>query len=139
MSGPAFLGHGLLTPFRREGQDFVHGGGVDLVRASLEVVLGTRCAGPAGESGEIPWRQEFGSRLNLLRHRNLDAVTEALAKYYSGDALDRWEPRVVIVSTEVEKLIAENKLRIRPRFRLITKDRPDNLVTTPAAEAEVIL
>lgn len=93
-SGRAFLGFGLLTPFRRDQKgDFAAGGEVALVLACAAQVLGTECSTPGAE-GELPWRPEFGSRLHLLRHRNIDdPVTRHLARAYAAEALEQWEPR----------------------------------------------
>lgn len=92
--GRSFLGFGLLVPFRRDGRgDFAAGSDVALVRASAEQVLGTECTHGTA-AGELPWRPEFGSKLHLLRFRNVDdPVTRALAKQYVAEALARWEPR----------------------------------------------
>ncbi len=94
MAPPAFLGFGLLAPFRRDQKgDFAAGGEEALVIACVAQVLGTESATPTAQ-GELPWRPDFGSRLYTLRHRNLDdPVTQQIARVYAADALERWEPR----------------------------------------------
>lgn len=135
----AFLGRGLLSPLHREGTDFVNGGGDGLLRGCVANVLGTRSASQDGIGGEIPWRQEFGSRLSLLRHRNLGAVTQELARFYIEDALERWEPRVVVTVVEVEDLPAYNLRRALVGFQPIGTNRHGNLVSAARVEAEVIV
>src|SRR5574340_1155777 len=89
------LGYGLIRPFRHDGRnDFAAAGGVVLVRAAVGQILGTMAGNGTTTQGEIPWRTEFGSLVHLLRHRKLDATTQALARTWVTDALARWEPRV---------------------------------------------
>ncbi len=96
MAGPSFLGYGLLRPFVRDQKgDFAAAGAELLVRACVGQVLGTRGRNAKSE-GELPWRTDFGSLLSALRHAPNDAVTSAVAKTYIRDALQRWEPRVVL-------------------------------------------
>ena len=116
----------------------MHGTGLNLVRSGVEFVLGTKCADPLGVGGEIPWRQEFGSRIGSLRHRNMDEVTKALARYYARDAMSRWEPRVAVGEIDIQKKLSSNELSLRVAYELISEDSPDNLVTVPRDEAEVI-
>lgn len=93
------LGFGLVRPFRRDGRsDFVAKSDEELVRACVGQVLGTSCSNDAGTvQGELPWRSDFGSLLQLLRHRNFaDPATQQLARVYVAQAIQRWEPRVVV-------------------------------------------
>lgn len=90
----SFLGFGIIAPLRRDQKgDFAAGAEAELVMTCVRQVLGTECSTPTAE-GELPWRPEFGSRLHTLRHRNLDdPVTLQLARVYTTDALESWEPR----------------------------------------------
>ena len=68
---------GILAPFRRDGQrDFAGADNAsqEMVRAKVLQLLATK-------RGELPWRTNFGARLDLLRHQSNTAVLEALAKY----------------------------------------------------------
>ena len=134
-----FLGQGLLFPLRREGSDFVNGGGEASVKSAVELVLGVRRAASAGQGGELPWRQDFGSRLNLLRFRNLDDATRSLAEFYVKEALRKWEPRVVVTGLDLSANIEKNELVLHLQYRLITGDTPDNRVFEPDQEAVVII
>lgn len=103
MAVPAFLGKGLIRPFRRDQKnDFANGAGVDVIRATAGQILGTRCDGPTSD-GEMAWRPEFGSRLFLLRHKPINATTRELARHYSQEALRRWEPRIVVTKAQVDR------------------------------------
>lgn len=97
---PPQLGRGISRPLVRASGDLVHTCGESLVRSCLGQVFGTRCRDEQRE-GELLWRTEFGSLLPVLRHRNVDHVTEALARYYSAGAVARWEPRVRVKSAKV--------------------------------------
>lgn len=93
----ALFGRGVLRPFRRSknADDFEAGEGGVLLRAAVGLVLGTICQSESTQ-GELPWRTEFGSLLQLLRHRNLNSALEALARSYVGDALHRWIPAIQV-------------------------------------------
>lgn len=119
LSERAFLGHCVTRPFRRDGKgDFAHEGGERVVAAAVGQVLGT--IGDAGtNSGELPWRTDFGSALELIRHRNADTVLEHLARVYVLEALQRWEPRVIVKATEIVKEYIDGEAHVK---LLITYD-----------------
>lgn len=94
---PAFLGSGLLRFLRDQKNDFASGSGAELIAARVGQVLGTKRTTPNG-TGEIPWRPEFGSALQELRHQNNDDVLADLAVVYVGEALRRWESRARVAS-----------------------------------------
>lgn len=101
---PSFLGRGITRPFRRDQKnDFASASGADLVYACGEQVLGTRATSPLG-SGELPWRPEFGSKLHLIRHRNINPTTKELARAWASEALQRWEPRLRVQDISFEAL-----------------------------------
>ena len=123
------LGFGVLSPFRREGKDFVNGGDAALVQSCIENILGTQSAMPNGLSaGELPWQHTFGSRLGMLRHRNLGPTTDALAQFYVEEALRRWEPRVRVTEVVVKNDATTNMRSIDVQYRLITANVPSNRV-----------
>lgn len=130
MPPPAFLGFGLLRPFRRDQKaDFAAAGGEALIRSAVGQILGTVGSSDFTQ-GELPWRTEFGSLLHLLRHQRNDRVLEELARVYVVDALKRWEPRVRVTSVQVtrEQLDGENVLAIRLRYNMISTNTPGNNV-----------
>ncbi len=86
------LGIGLVRPFYRASHgDLCSDQGVNLVLANIGQVLGT-------VPGTLPWRPEFGSDLEGLRHRaNVPALRE-LAAARASAALGKWDPRVRLES-----------------------------------------
>jgi len=96
-----FLGSGLLRPFVRDQKnDFANDNALPVVKACVGQVLGTRAGDDSGEhQGELEWRPDFGSKLYLLQHRKGPLLVE-LARFYTLEALTRWEPRVVNVRVD---------------------------------------
>jgi phage baseplate assembly protein W len=90
---PSFLGFGLITPFRREASDFANSGGGDHIQSMVSQVLGTR-AGSEFTQGELPWRSDFGSLTEHLRHKNNKPILQDLARVYIAEALSRWIPQI---------------------------------------------
>lgn len=139
MGVPAFLGSGIIRPFRRDQKnDFANGKGVDLLKATAGQILGTRCDGPKVR-GELPWRGEFGSRLFLLRHKSINATTRELARHYSQDALRRWEPRILVTRALLEKDSARRALIVRVFFNVIETNVAANRVILANVEVAVTL
>ncbi len=104
------LGFGLITPFRRDGKgDFAAAGGTLLLADAIAQILGTRASNDAGTvQGELPWRPEFGSLVDLLRYKPIDdEVTRQLARVYTLEALRRWEPRVRLLSAQVTSVASK--------------------------------
>ena len=106
----------LLRPFQRDQKnDFANDAG-DAIRISrLGQVLGTRCDSAMGP-GELPWNTKFGSRLHLLRHRNITDGTPALALEYAREAVEAWEPGERITRVERVPTPRRTELRIRALF-----------------------
>jgi len=140
MAGEDILGFGLLSPLRRDRKsDFAAAGGEALVRAAVQQILGTIGASDFTQ-GELPWRTELGSLLFLLRHQRNDVALQELAKVYVGDALRRWEPRVVVTSLTAKRLEGGegNKLVLRLRYNVIQRNVPGNQVLIEGVQQEVI-
>ena len=137
----AFLGFGLLRPFRRDQKaDFAASGAEQVIRSAVGQILGTVGSSDFTQ-GELPWRTEFGSLLHLLRHQKNDRVLQELARVYVVDALKRWEPRVVVTAVQVarEQQDGENVLAIRLRYNVISTNVPGNNVILPGIEQTVML
>lgn len=138
-SDDAFLGFGLLRPFRRDLKaDFAADGGERVIRSAVGQILGTM-AGSDVTQGELPWRTEFGSLVHLLRHQKNDAILHELARVYVVDALKRWEPRIVVTSVKVtrERLDGENVLAIRLRYNVVSVNVPGNNVLLQGIEQTI--
>lgn len=111
----AYLGTCLLRPFRRdEKNDFANETGIRLVVAAVVQVLGTICDSGV-TSGELPWRTEFGSVIELLRHRNANEILAELANIYVFESLQRWEPRVIVRGTQMLSEVIEGEAHVTLR------------------------
>lgn len=125
---PAFLGNGLITPFRRDQKnDFANATGRDLVESCAAQVLGTRARGPR-VAGELRWRGQFGTRLYLLRHQPINLRNRELAKLYAQEGLKQWEPRVVVTSASLDADNQNRVIRIAIGFDVIARNVPGNMV-----------
>jgi len=98
---------GLLRPFAR-GRDFGNGGGAPEIVSNVGQLFGT-------DKGTIPWRPEFGSGLQRLRHQSNTPALRELARHYVSEALGRWEPRALATKVEVVTVRKprENEFTIR--------------------------
>lgn len=94
---------GIVLPFRRGASDFESGEGAALINSEIWQVLGTRCSS-ATTQGELPWRTEFGSLIQHARHRNNDAVLEALLSQWAADAVARWLTYLRVTRTELSRV-----------------------------------
>ncbi len=134
------LGFGLTHPFRRDKKlDFASSGGRELIQSAVGQVLGTRGSSEFSQ-GEVPWRTEFGSLLHLLRHMKNDAVLSELARSDVLNALQRWEPRIVVRSVTTTRETSsngENILAIRVRFDVIGRNTDANNVVLEGLETKV--
>jgi phage baseplate assembly protein W len=81
----------IALPFRIAG-DVELVGGPALERAKVMNIL-------LVEPGELPWRTSFGTPLDALRHRPMDAVHVELVRVRCEDALATWLPSVDVVVT----------------------------------------
>jgi len=120
---PISFGHGLLTPFRRDGKgDFANSADIELVRSNLRQVLYTT-ASSANTNGELPWRPEFGSLFEVLRFRSMDEVTVELARTYLVDAIKTWLPRIRIRRSNIETDFARSLLVITVHYDILNGAR----------------
>lgn len=139
--GESFLGRCVARPFRRDAKnDFANEGGAKLVAAAVAQILGT--VGDTGfTSGELPWRTDFGSALELLRHKNADTVFNHLARVYVVGALQRWEPRVIVTKTEVitEYIDGEAHNKLLVMYDIASSSTPGSAVVARSLIAETYL
>lgn len=71
-------------------------GGEEKIRENVRIIIGTRM-------GERPMLREFGTRISGLVHDPNDDVLVDIASNQAVDALLRWEPRIVVNGTQVER------------------------------------
>jgi phage baseplate assembly protein W len=135
----AFLGYGILRPFRRdEKNDFANGGGLRLLDARLSQLLTTRADSVTG-AGELPWRTDFGSRLHILRHRNNTEGLADLAAAIVTEAVEKWEKNVVVLDVTTERVSvrgspSERTLLVRLTYKIVDQSGA-NLTTERTVDA----
>lgn len=102
MPRPSFAKlHGLSSPFRRDGvNDFASASGRELLKSKLSNILGVLCTG-RNTIGELAWRPEFGSLLELVRHSNDNETSAAMARQWAQDAFAQWAPSVRVLGVDV--------------------------------------
>ena len=85
------------------------------IRQSIMILLSTR-------PGERVMRPDYGCPLHRLAFEPNDAATAGLAIHYVRTALNRWEPRIEIVSLVAEPDAATNashgRLVVRLEYRI---------------------
>lgn len=91
------LGGGVVRPFVRASHgDFASDQGVPAVLANVGQLLGTA-------KGTLPWRPEFGSDLERLRHQANTPTLRDLAAVFVREAIALWEPRARLVQLRVPR------------------------------------
>lgn len=137
----AFLGFGLLRPFRRdEKNDFANGGEEAIVRARVGQILGTNGSSEFAQ-GELEWNPEFGCLLYLLKHQTNPVAVSEIGKYYVVSALQRWEPCVRVTRCTVRKDATpeQTTLVISLMYDIISANAPGNDVVVSGVQQNVTL
>jgi hypothetical protein len=129
-SNPAleFLGKGLKFPFtfqRRSGgaqistatsSDHAH------IHESIRQILGTK-------KGERFMRPDFGTRLHELVFEPNDQLLDGLIRHEVMEALDAWEPRIIVIDVTVGTDSADEHLvLVNISYRLISSQIESNMV-----------
>ena len=129
------LGSGVAFPLQVDRR-----GGIALARdevdveQAIELILATA-------PGERPMRPEFGCGVHDFVFGSIDAATVGQMELAIRDALDRWEPRVVVESVDFNlDEVAEGRLIIDIGYRVRVTNTLRNLVypfyVIPAEELE---
>lgn len=106
------LGRGWAFPVRIVGGRFAMSHGVEKVKESVRVVLGT-------SRGERIMRDDFGSNVKNLLLEPLTPVTAERLADAIRTALTRWEPRVDVLEVSVSPdAVEETKLVASLTYRL---------------------
>jgi len=133
----SILGRCVVLPFDRGSSDFESCEGEDLVRSAIRCLLSTTCASPRGE-GEVVFNQRFGTLLESVRHSPMDdPTTLELIQYYIEDSIEINEPRVVILAVSTIRDPTNNKVTIRVKYNVITRDVAGNRVAQRDLALEV--
>ena len=129
------IGSGLAFPLQVDRR-----GGIALARdetdieQAIELILGTA-------PGERPMRPEFGCGVHDFVFDSIDASTIGKMENAIRDALDHWEPRVVVETVEFDLSdVDEGRLMIDIGYRVHVTNTIRNLVypfyVIPAEELE---
>ena len=129
------IGSGLAFPLQVDRR-----GGIALARdetdieQAIELILATA-------PGERPMRPEFGCGVHDFVFDSIDAGTVGKMELAIRDALDRWEPRVVVQTIEFDLSgVGEGRLMIDIGYRVRATNTMRNLVypfyVIPAEELE---
>ncbi len=90
------LGQGWAFPLQVSVQGGLHlSATYQNIEESIRIILGT-------ELGERVYRPDFGSRLSELTFAPLNTQTLLLTRVYVQEALEKWEPRIVVDSIRTE-------------------------------------
>jgi uncharacterized protein len=129
------LGSGIAFPLAvdRRGGIALASDETDIDQA-IQLILGTA-------PGERPMRPEFGCGVHDFVFDSVDASTVGRMELAIRDALDRWEPRVVVDSVEFNlDEVGEGRLIIDIGYRVRATNNMRNLVypfyVIPAEELE---
>ena len=129
------IGSGLAFPLQVDRR-----GGIALARdetdieQAIELILATA-------PGERPMRPEFGCGVHDFVFDSIDATTVGKMELAIREALDRWEPRVVVQTVEFNlDEVADGRLIIDIGYRVRATNTMRNLVypfyVIPAEELE---
>jgi len=129
------IGSGLAFPLQVDRR-----GGIALARdetdieQAIELILGTA-------PGERPMRPEFGCGVHDFVFDSIDASTIGKMEEAIRDALDHWEPRIVVDAVEFDLSgVDEGRLMIDIGYRIRVTNTIRNLVypfyVIPAEELE---
>ena len=129
------IGSGLAFPLQvdRRGAIALARDETDIEQA-IELILATA-------PGERPMRPEFGCGVHDYVFDTIDASTVGLMETAIRDALDRWEPRVIVESVDFNlDYVGDGRLMIDIRYRVRATNNERNLVypfyVIPAEELE---
>jgi uncharacterized protein len=88
--GRDYLGRGLIFPLKVNLQGSIQlNSDIPNVEDCIRLILGTRL-------GERVYRPEFGSRLSELVFAPMNTQTLLLMRLYVQEALETWEPRIIV-------------------------------------------
>ncbi len=126
-----WIGTGMQMPqpFNSTTGDININTGTDRLHQSIYYILSTI----PGERFFVP---EFGSKLYLVLFEPNDYITSDLIKTYVKEALDRWEPRIEVISVDPQSIGEDNVIPVMITFRIKATNMIDNYVYPFKKEAE---
>lgn len=112
--------NGMTYPQRINGRGFIEFTDdiQQLVKCSIHQILGTRI-------GSRYMLRTFGSRLPELLFEPIDEITVALARLYTIEAIEKWEPRAILNEVEVVINTDQNRVEIYGAYVVSNTDIKD--------------
>jgi phage baseplate assembly protein W len=121
----SLVGRGWAFPPKPDGRGgLALSAGTTEIEQAINIILGTGI-------GQRVMRPDFGCRIHDLAFAPINAHTLGLVQRYVEEALGWWEPRIELVSVEVEtdaSMRAVGKLLIHIRYRIKSTDDERSLV-----------
>jgi len=115
------IGKGIAFPFKINLQSNLSlSKNIANLEESMRIILGTKL-------GERVYRPEFGSRLDEVVFAPMNTETLLLIRLYVKEAIEKWEPRVILESVYVE--VASSPVTLAPapelgKLNIIIQYRP---------------
>lgn len=123
-----FLGKGWKFPIsaiKDEGtgeSEIAISEGEDAIRESISIILSTA-------KGERVMRPDFGCGINDMVFSIDNISTKSLISFYIKEALQKWEPRIELLSIDISSDKKEgNKLYINIEYKIKTTNTKRNIV-----------
>jgi phage baseplate assembly protein W len=121
VQGDEVLGRGIAFPLRLAGGQIGMNAYESQVEQSIRLILRTA-------RGERVMRPDFGAGIDTLAFEPMSAVTVGLLQHQVTDALQRFEPRIDVLSIAVQVLPANGELLANIEYRIKRTDSVHNLV-----------
>lgn len=141
-AGEEFLGIGLIGPLKQSPSgEFEVRAGKELVKESIKAILSTESRFQGLGFFVAPerfMRDDFGVVSKPLKHESLDDEFIALVESRYIEAVERWEPRAVIVNAETTLFEERNASETRLEYELVGTNVRDNLVVIRNAQGKII-
>jgi phage baseplate assembly protein W len=117
------LGTGVGFPFRGDGRgQIATASGEQDVEQAIRIILSTA-------PGDRPMRPEFGCAIHEFVFDNADEATLGHMERAIRRALDRWEPRITVMSVTFDEAEQEQgMLLVDIGYELRTSSSPRNLI-----------
>lgn len=104
------LGHGLAFPLQINMQGRVQiSSTIRNIEESIQIILRTQL-------GERVYRPDFGSRLSELTFAPMNTQTLLLLRLHVQEALEKWEPRIVLDEIRAEPDPMQGRVDITIRY-----------------------
>jgi phage baseplate assembly protein W len=126
------LGTAPIAPFTRSSGDISNATGVALMQSRLKQILGTK-------QGELPWRPDFGSALDALRHKNTNEAFYSDARDFIAHQIKEFEPDIQLEDVSIYRNNTAVVVHVKWSLAARSVNGAAQLVDTQVAELAVPL